>query len=85
MNQSAADTVRQAAGKQRIPPHDGPNPPRIIGGGGDLEPPLGDGDGAPQEYGGEHAAGDDTHEPKVGQPPCGCRFFRRPVMHMKSE
>jgi hypothetical protein len=65
LNQSVADTVKQAAGKQNIPPNDGPNPPKVVGDWDDIELPMGYGYSARQQYGAQHASWDDALETKL--------------------
>ncbi len=50
LNQDVGDTVKQAAGKQVIPPGSSPNPPDSWA---DLEPAVRYGHGARQQYQGE--------------------------------
>jgi len=51
LNQQIGDTVKQAAGKEAIPPHDRPNPPKVIGDWDDVELPLEYGYTARANYG----------------------------------
>jgi len=54
LNQRLADTIKQAAGRQAIPRHNQPNPPRFIGNWGEVNGPIGY--GAPKEQSPEQAA-----------------------------
>jgi len=62
LNQGAADTVRQASGRQAIPENDRPNPPKVIGSWDEAELPIGYGYGARQKYGAKHPIWDDDLE-----------------------
>jgi hypothetical protein len=55
-NQGVGNTLRQAAGREAVPPGDGPNPPHVIGDWDDVELPVGYGHGARQQYGARFAA-----------------------------
>lgn len=65
LNQSVSDTVKQATGKQNIPPNDGPNPPKVVGDWDDIELPMGYGYSARQQYGAQHDSWDDDLEGKL--------------------
>lgn len=65
LNQNIKDTVRQAAGKQSIPPNEGLNPPKVIGDWDDVELPMGYGYTAREQYGAAHAEWDDDLETKL--------------------
>jgi hypothetical protein len=66
LNQDIRDTVKQAAGKQSIPPNEGLNPPKVIGDwDDDVEVPMGYGYSAGQEYGAAHARWDGDLEEKL--------------------
>jgi hypothetical protein len=65
LNQDVKDTVRQATGKQGIPPNDGINPPKVIGDWDDVELPMGYGYSARQEYGSAHTEWDEDLERKL--------------------
>ncbi len=56
LNQGIADTVKQAAGKEEIPPNDRAIPPKVIGEWNDLELPTQYGYGARSKYGSQHTA-----------------------------
>jgi len=62
LNQSAKDTVKQAAGKAEIPMNDRPNPPKVIGSWDDVEMPIGYGYGARRTYGADHPRWNDRLE-----------------------
>ena len=51
LNQSIKDTVQQATNNQPLPPHDKPNPPKVIGSWDDIEGPVRYGYGAREHYG----------------------------------
>jgi hypothetical protein len=55
LNQNAADTVKQATGKEAIPADDRLNPSKVVGDWNDVELPLGYGVGAREKYGQTHA------------------------------
>lgn len=65
LNQDIGDTLKQAAGREAIPAHDRPNPPRVIGSWDDVSEPIGYGYGARQQYGAEHPAWNDDVESKL--------------------
>lgn len=65
LNQDVKDTVRQATGKQGIPPNEGINPPKVIGDWDDVELPMGYGYSARQEYGASHTEWDEDLEQKL--------------------
>jgi len=65
LNQDVGDTVKQAAGKEAIPPNDGPNPPRVVGNWDDVEVPMGYGYGARLTYGQQYAGWDDKIEKRL--------------------
>jgi hypothetical protein len=65
LNQGLTDTLKQATGKQSIPPDDGPNPPKVIGDWDDIELPMGYGYNARQYYGTQHSDWDDELEGKL--------------------
>src|SRR3954468_24967694 len=54
LNQTAEDTIKQAARTELIPRDDRPNPPKIVGRWDDDEFPIGYGFGAFHHYGAEH-------------------------------
>jgi hypothetical protein len=56
LNQNVGDTVKQAAGKEAIPPADKANPPKVIGEWNDVELPYQYGFGARDKYGSQHTA-----------------------------
>jgi len=62
LNQGAMDTIKQAAGREGIPPDDRPNPPKVIGDWDDVELPIGYGYSARQRYGAEHPTWDASVE-----------------------
>jgi hypothetical protein len=51
LNQRISDTLKQAAGTERIPARRRPNPPRVLGELGDIEEPRFFGDAAFGHYG----------------------------------
>jgi hypothetical protein len=55
LNQNVGDTVKQAAGKEAIPPADRANPPKVVGEWSDVELPHQYGFGARDRYGSQHA------------------------------
>lgn len=65
LNQGVKDTVRQAVGKQSLPPIDQANPPKVIGDWDEAEIPLGYGYGARREFGQEHPSWDEDIERKL--------------------
>lgn len=65
LNQNVKDTVRQATGKQSIPPIDQANPPKVIGDWDEAEMPLGYGFGARREFGDEHSTWNNDVESKL--------------------
>ena len=69
LNQDAGDTVRQAAGKEAIPPEDVPNSVGTLHGSDmawkDAEEPFRYGYGARSEYGAQHTAWDDKLETRL--------------------
>jgi hypothetical protein len=56
LNQKLSDAIKQAVGKEDIPPDDRPNPPKVIGEWDDAELPVEYGYGARSRYGHAHAA-----------------------------
>ncbi len=56
LNQGLSDTVKQAAGKEAMPPIDKANPPKVIGSWDDVELPLEYGYAARMKYGEAHTA-----------------------------
>ena len=56
LNQDVGDTVKQAAGKEPIPPNDGLNPAKVVGNWDDVELPYEYGYGAREKYGSQHDA-----------------------------
>ncbi len=67
LNQDVGDTVKQAAGKEAIPPNDRANPPRVIGSWDDVEYPIGYGYGARLTYGQRHASWNDDVERELAK------------------
>ena len=59
--------VKQAAGKEAIPPNDRANPPRVIGSWDDVEYPIGYGYGARLTYGQRHASWNDDVERELSR------------------
>ncbi len=62
LNQNVKDTVKQAAGKEPIPPIDKANPPKVIGSWDDVELPMEYGYAARVRYGQSHGTWDDHLE-----------------------
>ncbi len=56
LNQGVGDTVKQAQGKEAIPPIDKANPPKVIGDWDEVEVPANYGFAARQQYGAQHTA-----------------------------
>jgi len=56
LNQNVGDTLKQAAGKEAIPPADQLNPPKVIGEWNDVEIPYRYGFGARDRYGSQYSA-----------------------------
>ena len=65
LNQSVTDTIKQAAGTEPIPPHDRPNPPKVIGTWDDVESHVGYGYGARHMFGNEHPVWNEGIEEKL--------------------
>src|SRR4051794_17306833 len=62
LNQTAEDTIKQAARTEAIPPGGGPNPPKVIGRWDDYEFPIGYGYGARAAHAATHPQWDDALE-----------------------
>src|SRR5690349_18783764 len=54
LNQTALDTIKQAAAAESIPADDRPNPPKVIGAWDEAEYPVGYGYTARRKHGREH-------------------------------
>ena len=65
LHQDLTDTVKQAAGKEALPPSDKPNPPRVIGEWSDAELPTGYGYAAKHQYGAQFPAWSPDLESKL--------------------
>ncbi len=65
MNQDAADTLMQAAGKEHLPTINEANPPKVIGEWDDAEIPYRYGHAARRHFGAEHPAWSPELEAKL--------------------
>ncbi len=65
LNQDVTDTIKQAAGTEAIPPHDRPNPPKVIGSWDDAEGPIEYGYSARNSLGGDDPEWNDRIEEKL--------------------
>jgi hypothetical protein len=54
LNQTAADTAKQASGSEPIPPLEQANPPKVIGDWSEAEIPYGYGHAARRQFGSQH-------------------------------
>ena len=62
LNQGVADTVKQAAGKEALPPIDRANPPKVIGDWNEIELPIEYGYSARTHYKGHTAWSSDVED-----------------------
>lgn len=67
LRQDAKDTIKQAAGKQPIPPPDEPNPAKVLGEWkwDEAEYPISYGYAAHRQFGGEHPTWNESLENKL--------------------
>jgi len=79
LNQSATDTLKQAAAEQHLPTINETNPPKVIGEWDEAEIPYGYGYAARKHLGAQHPVWNDRLEAKLEKEwvvgtgrPCGC-------------